>query len=88
MTEYDRVDQPKVFASLTAGERRGITASYYTSLSYLIARWGGVPGTPSTSQANADDTIVVYLGDNGYLLGEHGRFEKHCFYETRRPSPR
>jgi choline-sulfatase len=30
----------------------------------------------------ADDTIVVYLGDNGYLLGQHGRFEKHCFYEN------
>ncbi len=24
---------------------------------------------------------MVYLGDNGYMLGEHGRFEKHCFYE-------
>ena len=26
-------------------------------------------------------TLVVYLGDNGYMLGQHGRFEKHCFYE-------
>src|SRR6185437_9088956 len=24
---------------------------------------------------------VVYLGDHGYMLGQHGRFEKHCFYE-------
>ena len=24
---------------------------------------------------------MVYLGDNGYMLGEHARFEKHCFYE-------
>src|SRR5262249_39493915 len=27
------------------------------------------------------DTLVVYLGDHGYLLGQHGRFEKHCCYE-------
>ena len=26
-------------------------------------------------------TLVVYVGDNGYMLGQHGRFEKHCFYE-------
>jgi choline-sulfatase len=25
--------------------------------------------------------VVVYLGDNGYMLGQRGRFEKHCFYE-------
>ncbi len=29
----------------------------------------------------ADNTIVVYLGDHGYCLGHHGRFEKHCSYE-------
>jgi choline-sulfatase len=28
-----------------------------------------------------EDTLVVYLGDNGYSLGQHGRFEKHCCYE-------
>jgi choline-sulfatase len=29
----------------------------------------------------ADDTIVVDLSDHGYLLGQHGRFEKPCGYE-------
>lgn len=28
-----------------------------------------------------ENTLVLYWGDNGYSLGEHGRFEKHCFYE-------
>jgi choline-sulfatase len=27
------------------------------------------------------DTIVAYLGDNGYALGHRGRFEKHTLYE-------
>src|SRR5262249_49079069 len=29
----------------------------------------------------AENTIVVYVGDNGYMLGQHGRFEKHVLYE-------
>ena len=28
-----------------------------------------------------ENTLVLYLGDNGYSLGQHGRFEKHCCYE-------
>jgi len=27
-----------------------------------------------------DDTLVVYMADHGYSLGQHGRFEKHCCY--------
>ena len=28
-----------------------------------------------------NDTLVVYMADHGYSLGQHGRFEKHCCYE-------
>jgi choline-sulfatase len=28
-----------------------------------------------------DSTLVIYAGDNGYLLGHHGRFEKHMMWE-------
>ena len=27
------------------------------------------------------DTIVIYMTDHGYSLGQHGRFEKHVCYE-------
>ena len=29
----------------------------------------------------AGNTVVVYLSDHGYMLGQHGRFEKHTSYE-------
>ncbi len=29
----------------------------------------------------ADNTLVIYIGDHGYCLGHHGRFEKHTLFE-------
>ena len=28
-----------------------------------------------------DDTLVVYMGDNGYAFGEHGLIDKRTAYE-------
>ena len=80
VSEADRLDQPRVFAGLTPDEVKGISAAYYTSLSFLDHQVGRVLDALDASGL-AEDTIVVYLGDNGYMLGQHGRFEKHCFYE-------
>lgn len=33
------------------------------------------------SMGIADNTIVVYVSDQGYFLGEHGFFDKRMFYE-------
>jgi choline-sulfatase len=77
----DRTVMPKVFSGVTAEEARGIRAAYYSSLGYLDQLVGRVlDGLDRSGLSN--ETLVVYLGDNGYLLGEHGRFEKHCFYES------
>lgn len=29
-----------------------------------------------------DDTVVIYMGDNGYMFGEHGLIDKRVAYET------
>jgi choline-sulfatase len=80
VTEADRRAQPLVFRDLTEGQIRGVQAAYFTSLAFLDEQVGRVLDAIDRAGLGPD-TIVVYLGDNGYLLGEHGRFEKHCMYE-------
>lgn len=76
----DRPQVPKIFADLTRADKQGILASYHTSAAYLDVNVGRVLDALDRLGL-ADNTLVVYLGDNGYMLGQHGRFEKHCFYE-------
>jgi arylsulfatase A-like enzyme len=80
VSEADRREQPNVFKALTSHNVRGIQAAYYTSLSFLNHQVGRILGALDDAGLAAN-TVVVYLGDNGYMLGQHGQFEKHCFYE-------
>jgi choline-sulfatase len=79
-TPHDRRDLPRVFRELSDDDFRGVQAAYYTSLSYMDFQVGRLIGALDRS-GRADDTLVVFLSDNGYLLGQHGRLEKNCFYE-------
>jgi choline-sulfatase len=71
---------PLIFRDLTDDEKRGITAAYYTSTYFLDRNIGRVLDLLKKYNLE-EDTFVVYLGDNGYCLGHHGRFEKHTGYE-------
>lgn len=74
-TAADRHDLPEVFRDLTAADRRGIVAAYHTCANYLDRNVGRV------LDAVPPGTLVVFTSDHGYLLGRHGRFEKHCSYD-------
>jgi choline-sulfatase len=76
--DVDRV--PTVFRDLTDGDKRGIAAAYYTSVEYLDRNVGLILDALDRSD-HADDTLVIFTSDHGYLLGQHGRFEKHCCFE-------
>jgi len=71
---------PEIFRGLTDDEKRGIMASYYTSVEFLDKNVGLVLDALAKSPS-ASNTIVIYTGDHGYMLGQHGRFEKHCSFE-------
>jgi choline-sulfatase len=71
---------PTIFRNLSDAEKRGIQSAYYTSTSFLDRNIGRV--LDKLRGLNLErDTLVVYMADHGYSLGEHGRFEKHCGYE-------
>lgn len=80
ISDTDRGEQPLLFRSLTPDQVRGIQAAYYTSLAFVDHQVGRILDALDSSGLSSN-TVVVYLGDNGYMLGEHGRFEKHCFFE-------
>ncbi len=71
---------PAVFRDLTSAEKQGSTAAYYTSVEFLDRKVGELLAALERS-GHAQDTLVLYTADHGYLLGQHGRFEKHCSYE-------
>jgi arylsulfatase A-like enzyme len=76
----DEPQIPEIFRDLTAAEKQGIAAAYYTSVEFLDSNVGRVLAALEQS-GEAENTLVVYTGDHGYMLGQHGRFEKHCSYE-------
>ena len=71
---------PAIFRDLSATEKQGITAAYCTSVEFLDSNVGRVLDALERS-GEAGNTLVVYTGDHGYMLGQHGRFEKHCSYD-------
>lgn len=76
----DTAHVPAVFAGLTPDERLGIRRAYYASVEHLDRQVGRVLDSLEAAGLLAE-TLVAYLGDQGYLLGEHGRFEKHTLWE-------
>jgi choline-sulfatase len=82
----DDAQIPAVFRGLTGQEKQGIIAAYYTSTEFMDKNVGLV--LDGLARAGWDqDTLVIYTGDHGYMLGQHGRFEKHCCYEPAVRSP-
>lgn len=71
---------PAIFRDLTDEEKRGIRASYYTSVEFMDKNVAHVLEALEQT-GRADETLLIYIGDHGYLLGEHGRFEKHSSWE-------
>jgi len=82
----DREQIPQIFRDLTDKEKQGIAAAYYASAEHADANLGRVLEALAKS-GQAENTIVAFIGDHGYLLGQHGRFEKHCMFEEAVRSP-
>jgi len=77
---------PEEFKGLTDKEKKGIIASYYSCVEYMDRNIGRVLDAVD-DKGLAENTLVIYLSDQGYLLYDHKRFEKHMMWEEAIKSP-
>ncbi len=76
----DPAQIPLIFRDLTATDKQGINAAYYTSVSFLDRNVGKV--LAKLNELGLEQvTLVIYMADHGYCLGQHGRIEKHTCFE-------
>lgn len=65
---------------MTADEQRRFIHAYYAATSFMDAQVGRLLAALDELDL-ADDTIVVFTSDHGFLLGEHGQWQKQLLFE-------
>jgi uncharacterized sulfatase len=61
-------------------QQREVVRGYYACVSFIDEQVGRVLGALDRLKL-ADNTLVVFWGDHGYLLGEHGQWMKTMLFE-------
>jgi uncharacterized sulfatase len=69
-----------LFAGLTPKQQRLMIRGYYASISFVDAQVGRVLDSLDRLGLTRD-TIVVFVSDHGFLLGEHGQWWKQRLFE-------
>jgi choline-sulfatase len=67
-------------APLSAEDVRRAVAAYWALTTLLDERVGRILEALDRSPLR-EDTVVLYTSDHGDMAGQHGMWQKHCFYE-------
>ena len=66
--------------NMTDDQRRDALQGYYASISFMDAQVGRVVDALDRLGL-AENTIIVFTSDHGYLTGEHGLWQKQSLFE-------
>jgi len=77
---------PERFKGFTDEQKKRVIASYYTSVEFMDKNVGLVVDALK-AKGLYDETLIIYVGDQGYLLNDHKRFEKHTMWKEAIKAP-
>lgn len=85
---YDHTlpSQTKTFNKFTDQDKREFLRSYYACTSFMDAQVGKLIKALKES-GQMDNTLIVFLGDHGYHLGEHNWWNKVTIFEKGTNAP-
>jgi N-acetylglucosamine-6-sulfatase len=84
---------PPIWVRNQSNSRHGVEFAYYTGIDLakyyrryceaLLAVDDSVGRLLANLEKSGEleDTVILYLGDNGFIFGEHGLIDKRCAYE-------
>ena len=72
--------ETKVFNLFTDQDKREFLRSYYACVTFMDAQVGKILDALEETKL-IDNTLIIFMGDNGYHLGEHNWWNKVTIYE-------
>ena len=84
--DHSLPNQTDIFSQFTDQDKREFLRSYYACTSFMDAQVGKVVNTLK-DEGLMENTLIVFLGDHGYHLGEHEWWNKVTIYEKGQNAP-